>query len=542
MCENEKNENIIPYKLEQNTATNGVRGLYSPHDFYMDLSEDIMKNIENLNKDDSVQAEFIEKNIGNIVSFSTYLHETIHWWQHIGSSSGFLQSLSSFSLVYECKSEIKKIISEIGNVKPLIKFYKKHCGEKFNCIDSFNVLINDYLDINFAINLILKPSKLSEFYKDYYFLGRGHCFSILYAISCNILSISSNGGVITDPDSITKQMRILKAKNYPEFSGVAPSSDAISSIGLYEIFEGQAIFNQIQYLSLALGDESLVHFEEQGYLHGVYRVAFDKFLYYTGLAFPEKTISKEVGIFLLICDLSINPTSCFPGAIENFEEFIPSVDPGTRFSKLCKVIRNNKNIINKLNDLSKGEYCEISEFICEKAGIKSPTEIFREVSMWPEMSKEINEIMEEGRILSFSAENMPVRLILYKFVEFYSNKYKNPDFFCWIGYKLASSKLPENGMDIWLSQQTLFTKRSDKPGVFVRNFPNIKNENLVKTLGEFYNFLVLRDLTVQMVMKEGNFDMFFDKFVETDTNTSYEWAQDIFKNVYDVTPEEFKVL
>ena len=27
-------------------------------------------------------------------AFSTYLHETIHWWQHIGSTCGFMLSLS----------------------------------------------------------------------------------------------------------------------------------------------------------------------------------------------------------------------------------------------------------------------------------------------------------------------------------------------------------------------------------------------------------------------------------------------------------------
>lgn len=32
-----------------------------------------------------------------IQSYSTYIHETIHWWQHVGSTSGLLLSLSYFS-------------------------------------------------------------------------------------------------------------------------------------------------------------------------------------------------------------------------------------------------------------------------------------------------------------------------------------------------------------------------------------------------------------------------------------------------------------
>jgi hypothetical protein len=30
----------------------------------------------------------------SLMAFSTYFHETIHWWQHIGSVAGFLVSLS----------------------------------------------------------------------------------------------------------------------------------------------------------------------------------------------------------------------------------------------------------------------------------------------------------------------------------------------------------------------------------------------------------------------------------------------------------------
>jgi hypothetical protein len=34
-------------------------------------------------------------NFDGLQAFSTYLHETIHWWQHVGSTIGLLRSLAA---------------------------------------------------------------------------------------------------------------------------------------------------------------------------------------------------------------------------------------------------------------------------------------------------------------------------------------------------------------------------------------------------------------------------------------------------------------
>jgi hypothetical protein len=70
-------------------------------------------------------------------------------------------------------------------------------------------------------------------------------------------------------------------------------------IGSQEIFEGQARFSQIQYLSEACG----------------HRLDWDEFLHLTETCWPSRINDSIVSLFLLVCDLSINPGSGFPFAV-----------------------------------------------------------------------------------------------------------------------------------------------------------------------------------------------------------------------------------
>lgn len=68
-----------------------ARGLYSTMQFVLRLSPAVHRAIA-----DTPTGIYTLRDLSleQIESFSTLLHETIHWWQHIGSTSGFLLSLS----------------------------------------------------------------------------------------------------------------------------------------------------------------------------------------------------------------------------------------------------------------------------------------------------------------------------------------------------------------------------------------------------------------------------------------------------------------
>src|ERR1043166_5494801 len=72
-------------------AYGDIRGLYNSMQFVLRLHPDIHAALENA-PTGIVQAGEIDFNA--FQAFSTYLHETIHWWQHMGSTSGLLLSLT----------------------------------------------------------------------------------------------------------------------------------------------------------------------------------------------------------------------------------------------------------------------------------------------------------------------------------------------------------------------------------------------------------------------------------------------------------------
>ncbi len=52
-------------------------------------------------------------------AYSTYIHETVHWWQHVGSTSGLLFSLSYLAQCHSSMEELREVLATIGAKKPL---------------------------------------------------------------------------------------------------------------------------------------------------------------------------------------------------------------------------------------------------------------------------------------------------------------------------------------------------------------------------------------------------------------------------------------
>ena len=85
-----ESEPLVPEVSPDFPAILNVRGLYSTTEFVLRLSPRIHQLIDavpsGVYSTDDLDAEIIQ-------AFSTYLHETIHWWQHIGSTSGLVRSI-----------------------------------------------------------------------------------------------------------------------------------------------------------------------------------------------------------------------------------------------------------------------------------------------------------------------------------------------------------------------------------------------------------------------------------------------------------------
>jgi len=66
-------------------------------------------------------------------------------------------------------------------------------------------------------------------------------------------------------------------------------------------------------------------------LDGVYGAAFDCFLKHAEFSWPASIHDPIVGLFLLVCDMAINPGEGFPLPLRSPATFITDVDPGIRF-------------------------------------------------------------------------------------------------------------------------------------------------------------------------------------------------------------------
>ncbi len=72
-------------------ATLEAHGLFNTFQFVLRLSPQVHRRLVETSRGILTSADI---GFEGAQAFSTYLHETIHWWQHIGSTYGLMLSLS----------------------------------------------------------------------------------------------------------------------------------------------------------------------------------------------------------------------------------------------------------------------------------------------------------------------------------------------------------------------------------------------------------------------------------------------------------------
>src|SRR5437879_4410183 len=122
--------------------------------------------------------------------------------------------------------------------------------------------------------------------------------------------------------------------------------------------------------------------ERYGFLSGIYVEAFESFLKLSESEWPERLDDPLVALFLLICDLAINPTRGIPLDIKSFVDFIRDVDVGVRFTLLCQAVVKLPHLKQAITDYSKAEYISVSEDLIGVVGFDHPIEGLRAVREW----------------------------------------------------------------------------------------------------------------------------------------------------------------
>lgn len=534
-----KTEELYESDLESGLNWKKARGIYNPVQSVIRLHDDVHKALA---KDD-LSSE-------RILAFSTYMHETIHWWQHVGSHLGFITSISHPALAHLAHRNLNTLVKRNEKFKPIIEYDKQIFSQTGNNGNTeVNKILNYYHDIGYAKAFIADNGNINEILKDErFFLNMGHCFHMLWSTSIYILSnsIDPEFEFLPKIKEWVEKFRQVENDKAPGF--VTDTGMTISELGTTAIYEGQARFNQLQYLSIGTGDKySYDDFAEMGMLEGIYVEAFNLFLKYTGIDRPENLNNSVIGLFLLICDIAINPVEGFPSDIMDYESFIICNDPGMRFTLLCSSISKDKNQwINAVQDYSREEYINLSEKLCEYIVCLPPWVGSAIVANWAEGHTSIQELLKEESEMKFKPENLSIRLFTSKYIRFQEDKNKYPNVFCWIGKSMTGEvsknvdlKLVEK---IFNRHQALFI---DVIGGEIR--PTIFNdhheENTMETFQAFYQFNTIYDMTFKWITEKGPFKYDYrwltSKYSDEDMK---EWVRNNFKDSYSIYPEDLKTI
>lgn len=529
------------FESDLDSSLNGTKskGTYSPMQFVIRLRDDVRTAL----KQDNTSFERIQ-------AFSTFMHENIHWWQHVGSHLGFLTSLSYPAFAHSAHQDLNTLIKRNEKFKSIIEYDKHHYSKtgKHNN-QEVNRILNNYHDIHYAKSFIFDNKNIHKIVNDKrFFLHMGHCFHILWSSSINSLaaSIDQEYRFLPRVNNWYKKFQQLEKDSVPGF--FINSSMGVSPLGTRAIYEGQARFNQLQYLTIASENKYLYEdFEKLGMLHGVYIEAFDLFLKITQIVKPANFNNSVIGLFLLLCDIAINPTDGFPHDILHYESFIVSNDPGMRFIMLCQAVKKEKaKWTDAVQDYSKEEYINLSKQLCKEIVCFPPLYGSTIVAKWSENNVSIQNLLKEESEMKFAPENLAIRLFASKYIRFQEDKLKYPSIFCWTGKSMTNELTKELNLeqveDIFNKHRALFIDDVDgeiQPIIF----DNYSEENIIDTFQSFYTYNTTYDMIMKWVKEKGEFNYDYHWLTSKYKGDEMkDWIRNNFKTAFSIYPEELKVL
>ncbi len=523
-----------------------AHGMYETMRFVLRLSprnHELMQIIEtNGFGSDDMTPELVQ-------AYSTYIHETIHWWQHVGSTSGLLFSLSYLAQSHSTMEELRNVIDTIGAKKPLLKYTDQVLLKEGQAaqtkLASANIAVNNALDVEFYKSYAYSPKEnIKWMSEEPYFESVGHGYFIVYGQLVGMLSSVIDPDYEALPNAECWESEIVRLKQEQVEGFYWGSPVRLPAVGIRAIYEGQARFIQLQFLDGAQKKTlSCAGWKELGYLSGIYVEAFEVFLKLSESEWPKCLEHPLVALFLLVCDLAINPTRGMPIEIESFEDFIFDVDVGVRFTRLCLSIKELPHLKQKIKNYSKSEYIEVSEELSKINDYDNPMDGLAAVLNWLEKAPGLLNLMKEYETFEYKKMNLPIRVFLSHFVAFCKDKFEHPEFFCWPGIYLSGEKDKFESHEMWLRHLSLFSDRGDKTGVYPRNWPNRSKEAVMDMFQSFYGTMMFYDLTRQWILEEGPFVFDFSWLMENYEQADVEeWGNNTLNQVFGVSLNEFEII
>lgn len=519
-------------------ATLGAHGTYTTEHFVLRLSPRVHELVNALTHGETDGFDAAEI----LQAYSTYLHETVHWWQHVGSSAGLILSLAYPAQVYGSMEFLQTFANSVGGVKPISAWAHRAMVDGKTHLDpalsAANIAVNNAYDIRFYKQLVFSPNTILQLERDPYFECVGHSFFKAYGETVNAIngSCDFNEGQFPDPNQWGEHMLRLQVDQCAGF--YHGSRPPFSRIGMRDIFEGQARFSQIQFLASCGGPELLQTYRKEGYFSPLYAAAFEEFLRLTEATWPQHYDSALVALFLLICDLAINPTRGFPLDIEIFEDFISDVDPGARFTLLCLAAKEAPQLAQTIVNFSAEEYEYVAACLTARCGYDDPRVGLDAVISLLSDDGAVGTLMEEYRTFKYLQPNMPVRVLVSHYLAFCRDKRERPEFFCWPGIWMGNDKKTPETQRLFLTHLSLFQDAADTEQIFPRAMPGRTPGNLKALVNEFYGSMLTFDLALQWTLKPGPFQYDYKWLTgKFDNPELVAYSQRQFQRFYGIDPE-----
>ena len=467
-----------------------------------------------------------------VIAAAVNIHETVHWWQHAGTTAGLLCALTIPLQTHMNVGHLETFGRKYK--KPLFKFLEKQGQSLPNSLQrSLNIIVNNWMDVEFSYALLNYPENAQRVCSNKYFLSIGHAIQIHLGGTVGLLAacfdkdfdVLSN---IKEWEDNFRELRERRVRNY--FPG---SQIIVPPLGIHSILEGQARFQELQFLYLA-ADRKITWdgFRVMGLMEPLYTRAFESFLVATGLEYPSNPISLSVHLFMVLCDIALNPDSGYPNDITDYERFLEDISPGIRFLRAAAVIRRSPHLKNRLVNLTKDEYQEVVTEICQQLHWKTPQQTAATImEMW-ERTEVPQELERENKNGEFRYDNMPIRFYYANHLNLMHDKAKNPEFFCWP----AKHLVVEPNQSVELRPIGVGSRRPPivancMVGGVEENLPQIKNPDArVRVISTFFQWQIYYDVVRQWIAKDGRFSFNYRWFDPGYTELDYmNWVKNSFQ-------------
>lgn len=532
--------------LDTFAACLNARGLYESQRFALRLSPVIHELVNSVvEKSERGETKFTGE---ELQAYSTYLHETVHWWQHKGSTSGFIRSVLYPIQTHSNMSELRQIIAALGPQKPIqVVALRGELGllppgsAEVGLVA--NTVTNNFMDTEFYLAITLKPTLEQEIYHNPYFEAAGHSFLITYALVIGAMQdlMDPNGSLFPDPKILVDKLTELAARRV---RGYHYESEIIRApVGLLDLYEGQARFIQLQFLALASDGLTIADAKASGMLDGVYGAAFRAFLRISESPEPLELIDPLVALFLFICDMSINPTAAFPASIDVYEDFFLEANPGIRFAMLCKAIASEAPELRTfVTSYSSQEYQALAQRLGDLTGLGNHITDLNQLWQHARTDREAATLIKEHQSFKFTPNNIVLRVLTGEFLMFLADRLETPEFFCWTGYWLTKGG-GERQRELWLKHLSLFTDKADDGALFARNQLGRNEEDVLGVFNQFFASIILYDLSKQWVINTGPFRLDYSWLTSSPSDPKFiERVNGVFRKHFGVELGEFTLL